>query len=297
MKESIFVIILVVGIILVAYIGEMQEPITEYSSRNKGSTGTLALYMLLEKYTNVNRVYTPLNNIPEGTLVVIEPVCTMNQKETEYVFQWVEKGNTLVVFSDNPGFMRTFGVELSSSGETHAALSPRYSHASTENVQEIDVVYTHYFSYHNGEVLFAHDKKAVCIVISRGAGEIVLVSTPSLVQNTMISLNDNEIFLVYLLLSKTVSFDEYHLTEPKGGLNTETLTGVFSSRYSTFFIQFILVIILFLVAYGNRFGSARPVPPPEIQSAELVELAADIYYKAGKKEVLHLQEGDKHEHV
>ncbi|MGD2246975.1 MAG: DUF4350 domain-containing protein [Candidatus Methanofastidiosia archaeon] len=293
MKESIFVIIVVIGIILVAYIGETQEPVPPYSSRNKGYTGTLALYMLLDKYTQVNRVYVPLNNIPEGTLVVIEPVCTMNQKETEYIFQWVEKGNTLVVFSDNPRIMRTFGVELSSSNNTYAVLSPEYSHASTKNVQEISVLYTHYFSNHSGKVLFAHDKNPVCIVISRGAGEIVLVSTPSLVQNIMISAHDNEIFLVYLLLSETVSFDEYHLTEPKGGLNIKTLTGVFSSRYSTFFIQFILVIILFLMAYGNRFGSARPVPPPDVQSAELVELAADIYYKAGKKEVLQLQEGDK----
>lgn len=292
MKESIFVILLVIGIILVAYIGEMHAPVPEYSTRNKGDSGALALYMLLEKYTQVNRVYNPLTDIPDGTLVVIEPAYAMNHKEIEYIHQWVKKGNTLVVFSDNPHIMRTFDVTLSSTERTHAVLSPVKSHPSTEHAKKIKVTYTYYFNYHNGKELFTHGKKPICICISHGTGDIVLISAPSMVQNHSISEYDNEIFLVYLMLSDTVSFDEYHLVKPKNGFNIKNITGIFSSRYSSFFIQFITAILLFLVISAKRLGSPRPVPPQEVQSSELVVQAADLYYKAGKKIL-----GDNNEHI
>lgn len=283
----LFVIVLIVGIVVAAAVGESYTPqMSSHSSRNPEPEGCLAFFLLLNEYTNVKRLTTPIKDLDPGTLLMIDPV-QLSSEEKTYMLKWVEQGNRLIVFSDDMKIMWHFGAVLSESQRMHAAVAPK-EHWSTDNVEFLDVVYTMYFSSLNEEVIAADGVKPLIIEVNRGEGELFLVSTVYLVENGHIDKKDNEIFLVQLSLSDTVYFDEYHLYElrKERGVSIENVKATFTSRYASFFIQLTLVIALFLVVYGKRFGVARSEPPREVQSSELVVSAADLYYKAGKKEVL-----------
>lgn len=285
-----FVIFLVVVIVVAVFVGEHLAPPERnpYSSRNREEEGSLAFYRLLEKYTVVERVDTPLDHLESGTLLMIGPVRPPSLSEQEYLVEWVEKGNKLVVFSDNLQVIQQFGVVLSSSKRTCATLTPLKDHWSTAHVEAIQFSYSRYFSSYKGDALFTDGKKAVVIEMKKGEGVIFLISDTSIVWNSTIDKEDNEIFLVHLALSDKVYFDEYHLYQLKveKGFTWESVKTLVSSKYLPFFVQLIVVLALFIAVYGKRFGAARPVVPREVQSSELVVSAADLYYKAGKKEAL-----------
>lgn len=295
MKEIALVVSLIVVIVVAIAIGETYQPPEEnlYSSKSKDLQGSLAFYLLLEKYTAVERLYT-FGTLEPGSLIMINPVRLPSSEEIEYLYKWVEKGNRLVVFSDDPGIMQIFGITLAKHEMKRAVISPSREHWSTTDVKSIEMVYDRSFQAHSGDVLFADGDNPVVIDIKKGEGEIILVATPSLTSNIEIDSMDNEIFLVRVSLSDKVYFDEYHgqLVREKKGLGTGLKT-MFSSEYTSFFVQLTVALALFLVAHGKRFGGSRPEIPREVQSSELVLSAADLYYKAGKKEILEmLEEGD-----
>jgi hypothetical protein len=296
-QSLLFVILLISGVLAAVSIGERYAPpqMSSYSSRNKEFEGCLAFYLLLQKYTEVERIDVPLNNLESGTLLIIHPVRPLLSEEIEYLYQWVGQGNRLVVFSDDPQVVESFQVPLSESEDTHAVLPPVRDHWSTRNVESVDISYARYFSSHEDCALFQDENKPVVIELEEGEGQIFLASVTSILWNSNVAKNDNEIFLVQLSLADKVYFDEYHLYHLKkeGGIGLESIRIIFSSRYSLFFIQIIMAIAFLFVVHGKRFGVARPVIPEAIQSSELVVSAADLHYRAGKKEILEVIESHK----
>lgn len=298
MREYLFVILLIVGITIAVSVGQSYAPGEEnpYSSENEKEPGSLAFYLLLKKYTSVERLYTSFGDLEAGTVLMINPVWVPSAEERNTLFAWVSQGNRLVVFSSNPEVMQAFGATLKPRERRRVIVYPVKEHWSTQNVRAITVVYDSYFQSHTGDVLFADDGNGngnpLVIEVEKGKGHIFLISTPSLVSNIEIDLVDNEIFLVQLSLSDKVYFDEYHarLLRKGEGINLETFKMVFTSRYVSFFVQLMLAVTFFLFAHGKRFGVSRPLPARKVQSSELVLSAADLYYKAGKKEVLEVIE-------
>ncbi|MBU7048504.1 MAG: DUF4350 domain-containing protein [Theionarchaea archaeon] len=298
MRQVLVVILLMVGLLAVASIAQSSFPEkTPHSSRNREPPGSLAFYLLMEKYTRVERLNTTLGNLENGTLIIISPVRPLAPEELEYLFGWVEEGNRVVVFSDDSTLVQQFGATLSPTEWDSVILTPLRDHWSTRNVAAIRISYSSFFSSYEGDALFADEGNPVIIEIKKGQGEIFLISDTAIVWNISIDTLDNEVFLVQLSYSGKVYFDEYHLYKGREdrGITWERLKSPFYSLYSSFFIQLLLAIALFLVAYGMRFGTARPVTPKAVQSSELIVSAADLYYKAGKKEILEVINIDKGE--
>ena len=297
MREYLFVILLIVGITIAVSVGQSYAPGEEnpYSSENEKEPGSLAYYLLLKEYTSVERLKNSFGDLEQGTVLMINPVWVPSPTEKNTLFTWVSQGNKLVVFSSNPEVMQAFGATLKPRGRRRVTVYPVKEHWSTQDVRAITVVYDKFFWSHTGDVLFADDGNPLIVEVEKGKGHIFLISTPSLVSNTEIDLVDNEIFLVQLSLSDKVYFDEYHarLLRKGEGINLETFKIVFTSRYVSFFVQLMLAVTFFLFAHGKRFGVSRPLPAREVQSSELVLSAADLYYKAGKKEILEMIEKEK----
>lgn len=295
-QSVLFVILLIAAIVIVVSIGESYAPqANPYSSKDDGDRGSLAFYLLLQEYTTVERVETALKNLEPGTLLMVGPVQAPSAAEMKYLSSWLEQGNRVVVLSDDPQVMQKFGVTLSAAEKSYAVIPPLKDHWSTQNVKELTILYTRYFTSHTGEVLFADGDNPVIVEVKKGKGELFLIGTTSLAWNGNIMNSDNEIFLVNVSLSDTVYFDEYHLYQLKRelGFNLESFKTLFTG-YTPFFVQLLAALALFMVAYGKRFGVARRVTPPEVQSSELVISAADLYYRAKKEEVLEiLEEQDK----
>ncbi|MBU7026833.1 MAG: DUF4350 domain-containing protein [Theionarchaea archaeon] len=294
--QSVFVVLLIIGIAVAVSIGESYAPQRNpYSFKSREDTGSLAFYLLLQKYTTVERVETSLKDLESGTLLMIGPARPPSDTEMGYLFIWVRQGNRVIVFSDDPQVMKAFGATVSAGQKRSVVIPPFKDHRSTQNVEAVALVYYQYFTTYTGDVLFADGDNPVIIVMSKGKGEIFLVSDTSIVWNINVNDADNEIFLVQASLSDTVYFDEYHLYHLKKekGISLKSFGTLFSG-YRPFFVQFMITLALFLVAYGKRFGVARPVAPQEVQSSELVVSAAELYYKAKKEEVLKVIDNTKY---
>ncbi len=287
--QALLVILLIVGIMAAVLAAERFVPEKiQHSSMSREVEGTLAFYLLLEKYTVVSRVEAPLTILEPGTFLMIGPVQSLSPEEQEYLFTWVEQGNRLIIFSENPRIMQQFGSTLSRTQYTCAALAPLRDHWSTNQVRSIFLCHSQSINSDTGDPLFADEGNCVILEVKRGEGEIFLISDTSLVWNSTIDELDNEIFLVQLVFSERIYFDEYHLhsARKEKGVTWESFKAPFTSRYVSFFVQFILTFVLLVAAHGKRFGAPRTLIPREVQSSELVVSAAELYYRARKKEVL-----------
>jgi hypothetical protein len=297
-QGPLIVIFLIAVVVSMVSIGETYTPEpSSRSSKNSGYSGTRAFYLLMETYTAVERLERSPQDLDAGTFIMIEPVRVPTKEEMDYLFQWVRKGNRLLIFDPDQELMDYFNLELSSCPSKNATIPPHYPHWSSQHVDSLSLSYTHYFNadQEQGTVLFSDEGNPLVIEILQGSGEIFLVSTSSLLSNMNIDSKDNEIFLVQLALSERVYFDEYHLyiLKEKTGISWKSIPMLFSSPYSLFFIQISLTVAFFFIAYGKRFGTPRPGISRKIQSSELVESAATLYSRAGKKEILKILEKDE----
>jgi hypothetical protein len=288
--QGFILIVFVVGIVSVSIIAERSSiPVTAHSSKNSGEVGTLAFYLLMEKYTNVERIENNIEKLDPGTLLLIYPVRSLSPKEKEYVLTWVKEGNRLILFSESPAIVKDFGVSISSTQRKQAFVTPT-DHWSTADVALVKVDYEYYINMTRANTILAFGDNILAAELPYGSGEIIVITATSLVENVSIGSLDNGIFLVRLSLSQNVYFDEYYLhqIEESQGITLGKLKSTFSSRYSSFFIQLVIVITVFMVSYGKRFGKPRPRLTRGVQSSQLVTSAAELYYRAQKEEILDL---------
>ncbi|MBU6996258.1 MAG: DUF4350 domain-containing protein [Theionarchaea archaeon] len=291
--QVLTLLVFVVGVVSVATIAERSSnPASTHSSRDPGEMGTLAFYLLMERYTEVERTETTIERLEPGTLLLIYPVRPLAPEEKEYVLTWVKEGNRLVIFSESPDIVRDVGMDISPTQGRVSSIRPR-DHWSTRDVGSLWVNYRESIKAEGATVILADNDNILAAELPYGLGEIVVITATSLVENIFINHSDNEIFLVRLSLSQKVYFDEYHLyrVNQSRGITLSKLKTAFTSRYSSFFIQLIIVITVFMVSYGKRFGNPRPRPSRGVQSSQLVISAAELYYRAQKEEILDLIEG------
>jgi hypothetical protein len=288
--QAFIITVFVVGIVSVSIIAERSSlPVTAHSSKNSGEMGTLAFYMLMEKYTNVERIENNIEKLDPGTLLLLYPVRPLSPEEKEYVLTWVKEGNRLILFSESPAIVKDFGVSISSTQRKQAFVIPAH-HWSTEDVALVKVDYEYYINMTRANTILAFDDSVLAAELPCGSGEIIVITATSLVENASVGSLDNGIFLVRLSLSQNVYFDEYHLyqVEQSQGVTLNKLKSIFSSGYSSFFIQLVIVITVFMVSYGKRFGKPRPPLTRGVQSSQLVTSAAELYYRAQRREILDL---------
>ncbi|MBU7015148.1 MAG: hypothetical protein HXS52_03495 [Theionarchaea archaeon] len=283
-------VVFVVGVVSVAVIAEQVNLPPAHSSKDAEEMGTLAFYLLMEKYTEVERIKDTIEALDPGSLLLIYPVRPLAPEEKEHVLTWVKEGNRLIIFTESPEIAEDFGVNITPAEDGLASITPN-DHWSTRDVHMVRVRYQQSIDT-DVNIILADAENVLAAEIPYGLGEIVVITCTSLVENYSIDRADNEIFLVRLSLSEKVYFDEYHLylIDQSTGMTLSKIKTAFSSRYSSFFIQLIITITIFMVSYGKRFGKARPSVTRGVQSSQLVTSAAELYYRARKKEILDLIE-------
>ncbi|MGC1122678.1 MAG: DUF4350 domain-containing protein [Candidatus Methanofastidiosia archaeon] len=290
LAQLFILIVFVVGIVSVATIAERSStPVTAHSSKDPGEMGTLAFYLLMEKYTHVERIENTIERLDPGTLLLMYPARPLAPEEKEYVLSWVKEGNRLIIFSESPEIVKDLGASISSTQKKLVSITPN-DHWSTTEVAMVSVIYQYHINTSRATVILADDDNILAAEVPYGSGELVVITATSLVENIFIDHLDNEIFLVRLSLSQNVYFDEYHLhqIEQSQGITLSKLKSTFSSKYSSFFVQLVIVITVFMVSYGKRFGKPRPPLTRGVQSSQLVTSAAELYYRAQKEEILDL---------
>lgn len=174
--------------------------------------------------------------------------------ELTTVSRFVDGGGTAFVLGVPPrALVDAFGVNLSWAGSTIGTADVT---APLEHTETLDASRFGAFEPgHRGEVLAGTDSADLVVAFRHGEGTVVFVADSSLAHNATIDRADN-VDLFGDLLSGRTAFDEY-----RHGYDDTPSTGLISSAPGNWTGAGILggvVLLLGIVSYGRRFGSAEP---------------------------------------
>ncbi|WP_169911151.1 DUF4350 domain-containing protein [Evansella clarkii] len=248
-----------------SYIGFAGQPeeFPPYVSHSPSPTGTKAIFTYLEnEYEAVERWSNEPELLPGGgagqLLIMVEPRFTPDQEEMDAYREYIESGNTVLLFMENPVGMfdiraeygaepleQPVELERNDGNEFSAALG------SPVRIQTLD----------EDEILLSDDFGAAAVRRPAGDGELIISLSSGWLVNGNLLDNDN-IPLALFLISQgnqegIILFDEYlHGDGP-------AVTAVYPMAFLVFLLQGAIVALLWLWSKGKRFG---PVFEPREES-------------------------------
>lgn len=232
--------------------GPKQYP--NYVSESPSPTGIKAFYTYLQQEKEANRWSNSpqlLMNMGEGkTLIIVEPFFTPNETEMRAYVDFMEAGNSIILFQKNPKGMFDLKTEMidltkpvyhvtdrNKNGYRAIVNSPIRLAANTDN-----------------EILFEDTKGIIALKKTFGNGQLIVSITPEWMINSKIT-DDDHLSLILSFMNETHSqaflIDEYtHL-----GQNAPTVMKLYPEWFLLMLIQGSILIILLLWYKGKRFGA------------------------------------------
>lgn len=275
-------LLLLVGASFLAGAREAKE-YPAYVSYSPAPSGVQALYTYLERETgSVENWFQAPAQLPAATgltLVMVEPAFLPSEPEMENYIEFIEAGNTILLFQEDPDGM--FGLETAFE-ETFTGETVALNDQENNEYQAVVDSFVRIDTEPGDEVLFEDAGGVLAVKRAIGAGELIAVSASNWVVNDMI-LEENHIPLVLSLFAEAgitngILFDEYI----HGGENAPTYTDLYPAWLIVFAIQAILIMVLWLWHQGKRFG---PVIIPREEtvrySDERIQALAAWYQRGG----------------
>ncbi|MBP2642549.1 MAG: hypothetical protein H6Q67_436 [Firmicutes bacterium] len=250
-----------------------------YSTHNAKPDGTKALFLLLSQ-EGCRAAQLLAAAPPEaGLMIVVEPPAgSLREQDWQRVLAWVEKGNTLLVASDNEDDLyKSLKYELITvTGKKEA--QPISSHNPLlKDVQELAFSGQKRLLKQDSMVLAYGDEQGIYLAeCEKGKGRVILVTVPDLFTNGEISKKDNlNLFLniVRLYGKQGIWFSEY-----SHGYAWADTKDWFTWPLRFVAIQVALALGLLFYFWGKRFG--RPIPLPSSTGqliGDYVSSLANIY--------------------
>jgi hypothetical protein len=253
-------IVLLLFFIIISYIFLSQKPkdYQNYLSHSPSPTGVKAIFTYLESELNKVESWSHSPDLltddeEDKLLIMVEPTFIPETEEMNAYKSFIEKGNTILLFKENPQGM--FGLKS-------------YPIEKDFNEEYVEIFQQDEKKYHaqinsiirlvpnNGdEILLSDESGALALKRKIGEGELISVVTPEWMTNGSIKKHEH-ISLILSLINevenrKTVMFDEYL----HGQQNQSTLTTIYPNWFLLLMLQFILLTVLWLWTKGKRFGS------------------------------------------
>lgn len=312
-RRDLFILIsLFVALVVFTILGpsqaseeEVDERTTTYSS---APDGVLALLRWLERIGyDAQRLEFRDFAVDESvaTLVILNPTVSINRTQSGMVLDWVEQGGTLILAQDTPQFfgggnqiLRDLELEISDyeSAEDDGWLgidgierAPALQPALTAPPVESVLVRTSYaITTERDDIapLVGVPDGLVLAGIAHGKGYIYVSSASYPFTNAGLRDEQNAALALNLLRRTPpggrVLFDEYH----HGFFEPPSLrTLIFGGPWGWALIYAMVVLALYLILTGRRFGAPIPLPAEIAQrsSAEYVESMADLLQRGGKR--------------
>lgn len=246
---------------IISYVLLFQQPknYQSYVSHSPSTTGVKAIFTYLEsEHSHVQRwSHQPeflLNGGKENQLLImVEPTFIPNTEDMNSYKRFIEEGNSILLFKNNPKGM----FDLKS-----------YPIDDQENNDNIEIVQRNNKEYrarveslvrlvpNNDDTILLSDESGI-IALKRkiGKGEFISVVTPEWMTNGTIQKQDHITLIVNLINNldypETILFDEYL----HGQQNKSTFTTIFPTWLLLLMLQTVLLTMLWLWAVGKRFGS------------------------------------------
>lgn len=253
-KTWIWLSMLLILFLAVSYFSFSPKPkiYPGYVSDSPSPTGVKAFYTYLNKEMNAKRWNHSPDMLPKRNenqlLIMVEPAFIPEKEGMENYVQFMEAGNTILLFQTNPKGMfdvNTVFTELKPS--THVS---DQSHATYRADINSDIRLQ---KMKKDEPLLVNSEETIALKRTYGKGHLIVAIAPEWMTNDKILKHDHLPLLLYLLnesKAKTYLFDEYI----HGGENASSILTVYPMWFLLFVLQGILIMALWLWLKGKRFG-------------------------------------------
>ncbi|MEH7237496.1 DUF4350 domain-containing protein [Bacillus sp. JJ1562] len=257
-KVWITLIGLIALLLFVTYFIESYNPkeYPHYVSDSPSPTGVKAIYTYLNDEHKVKRWSHSPNLLTKQeanqVLIMVEPYFTPEQEEVKGYLDFMEAGNKIILFKENPRGM--FDIKT-----LPADIDPFLDEAITiqdKAGKEFNVFLqaTNRIIPNEKENVLLEDEAGV-IAISRkiGDGELITTISPEWMMNGNLSNYDHVTLVLSLIEDKEASvyyFDEY----VHGTKNASTVTTLYPGWFLVLLLQGGLIVLLWLWYKGKRFG-------------------------------------------
>lgn len=225
-----------------------------YASDSPSPTGVKAFYTyVLNHNDGVKRwIGSPdqLPNNPENQLLVmVEPYFTPNSDELDRYVHFMEAGNTILLFKENPKGMFGLETELVETDAVNVfdSVGAKY-HTNNEVTSPIRLL-----EDTNDEILLSDDAGTLALKRIVGNGQLIVANSPKWITNGEIITDDHLAIILTLINDKdrnVILFDEYI----HGEKNDATILTSYPRWFLLLMIQGALLTILWLWFAGKRFG-------------------------------------------
>ncbi len=269
-----------------------QFPRRSTFSPNPG--GWKAAYLLLEQSgVRSARWQKPPRTWPDTASVAIagqevfgmEAKSYWNPDQAADALGWVERGGTLLVFTgEDNAVTQAVGVSPEPGKNKNADVHLTQPVPYLSGVSAVTVPGAERFQRLGKDAtVLMGDGKAAVVVVKRGAGRVLLVSSPAVIENKSLADADNARFLTQTVSAflnpkraDGVIWDEFHqgYQEEHSFWNAIGQPG----RLATLQLGVLLGLICFTAA--TRWGLPRPSQPGNRLSSEYVTSLADLYRRA-----------------
>lgn len=251
--------VLLLLFILISFFIYSQKPKSypSYVSDSPAPTGVKAFYTYVKNEIEAKTwSYSP-DLLPKEEsnqlLVMIEPFFTPDQKETKAYIDFMEAGNTILLFKNNPKGMfeintRPFEESPATSKDIMSVTNQNHVSFKAEMNSFIRLYPTD-----KDQLLLNDAAGAVALKRTYGQGQLIVTIAPEWITNGNL-LNHDHLPLILSLLDEAkpqnILFDEYLHT----GKSTAGQLAVYPMWFLILLLQGTLIMILWLWNKGKRFG-------------------------------------------
>ncbi|MFA9559174.1 DUF4350 domain-containing protein [Evansella sp. AB-rgal1] len=261
--KQIFLWIIVLLVFFgVSYFGFPKQPqeYPPYVSTSPSPSGVKAMYTYLEEENGeVYRWYREPSHLVSATeasqlLIMVEPYFVPTSEQMISYEEFMRKGNTILLMSENPVGMFDIRIEYGVPSELEEEYSNVY-----QNGKELKAMIPSYIrlqTREEDEILLTDDGGTLAFKRTYGDGKLIVINSPQWMMNRAILDYDHVTLLLSLINNEgmkgidAILFDEY--VHNQG--NAATLMTVYPKWFLLVMLQGAILTLLWLWYRGKRFG-------------------------------------------
>jgi len=275
--------VLLILFMLISYffLSKVPKQYPHYVSESPSPTGVKGFYTYLQQETDVKRwTHSPnlLKNSEDGqVLIIVEPYFIPEQKEIDAYQHFMEAGNTILLFMNNPKGM--LNIETEMVGTNLGSVKVFNNQGNTYHAEINTTVRLQ--TNHEDEILLKDGDGTLALKRSFGKGQLIASVSPEWLINSKLEMEDHIPLLISLVNEgngQVFLFDE-HI---HGGQNAPTALTLYPKWFLLMLLQGCLLVILFLWINGKRFG---PIIVPREETVRFSDeglKALASWFKLGK---------------
>ena len=276
---------------LAIFLGPGGESEAQYATTYSDvSEGAEAAYLLLQesgyKVQRWKRPPAELGDPAQSILLLTDPTEEPNSDDVDALGRFVSKGGTLIIAGKMASTFVTVAVPDQQpygpeGWKSVSAMAPSAQSLSAPTIK-LDIV-ARWPEPKSGIALYGDDHGAVVMQFTAGKGEVLWLSSSSLLSNGGISEPGNLEFLLASLgpRGKQIYWDEYF-----HGYREAVVAETPHPQVKWLAAQLGLLAIAVLLTYSRRSGPQRaPVAESRLSPLEFVQALGELYERAGAANV------------